>query len=292
MSIRHAVSIPLALLGLAACSADSTPLTATHADRALAQDANSGSTVIVTESDITRQAEDTPPTNNWVLYTRLAGTGSFTTGPGTPPLGVGSITFVTPTPADKVQLYNYDHIGTRLTDIRSMSYSTYRSIGTAHQLTSINIEIDYNGAAASGYSTLVFEPVYNPNQGAVASGLWQNWDAYSGGNAIWWSTRAIPGVCARDCYVTWNQIVSSNPNAVILGGFGLNQGSGGEALTASADALHLDTSGWSITYDFEPYRVATSKEVCKDDDWKTVRRADGSSFKNQGDCVSYTNTGK
>jgi hypothetical protein len=28
---------------------------------------------IVTESDVTRQVEDTPPTNNWVLYTR-AGT--------------------------------------------------------------------------------------------------------------------------------------------------------------------------------------------------------------------------
>src|SRR5687768_4231269 len=46
--------------------------------------------VVVTESDITRQAEDTPPTDNWVLYTRAAGNGTFRSGPGTPPSGVGS----------------------------------------------------------------------------------------------------------------------------------------------------------------------------------------------------------
>jgi hypothetical protein len=26
--------------------------------------------------------------------------------------------------------------------------------------------------------------------------------------------------------------------------------------------------------------------------WKTLVRANGTSFKNQGDCVQYTNTGK
>jgi len=31
---------------------------------------------------------------------------------------------------------------------------------------------------------------------------------------------------------------------------------------------------------------------CKKDGWKTLVRTDGSSFKNQGDCVSYTNNGK
>ena len=30
-------------------------------------------TQVVTESDITRQAENTPPLNNWVLYTRAYG---------------------------------------------------------------------------------------------------------------------------------------------------------------------------------------------------------------------------
>ena len=38
--------------------------------------------------------------------------------------------------------------------------------------------------------------------------------------------------------------------------------------------------------------VATNKDQCKNDGWKTRVRADNTPFKNQGDCVSYTNNGK
>jgi hypothetical protein len=38
--------------------------------------------------------------------------------------------------------------------------------------------------------------------------------------------------------------------------------------------------------------VPATKEDCKDAGWQTLVRADGTSFKNQGACVSYTNTGK
>jgi len=38
--------------------------------------------------------------------------------------------------------------------------------------------------------------------------------------------------------------------------------------------------------------VATSKDDCKGNGWATLSRADGSAFKNQGDCVQYVNTGK
>lgn len=38
--------------------------------------------------------------------------------------------------------------------------------------------------------------------------------------------------------------------------------------------------------------VATDKDECKDGGWKDMTRADGSSFKNQGDCIQYVNTGK
>ena len=38
--------------------------------------------------------------------------------------------------------------------------------------------------------------------------------------------------------------------------------------------------------------VVTSKEQCKKGGWQTLFRADGTGFKNQGDCVSYTNNGK
>ena len=38
--------------------------------------------------------------------------------------------------------------------------------------------------------------------------------------------------------------------------------------------------------------VATNKDQCKEDGWQTRTRADGTTFKNQGDCIQYVNTGK
>jgi hypothetical protein len=118
----------------------------------------------------------------------------------------------------------------------------------ASQVAALNIEIDYNGPAVpGGFSTLVFEPVYNLDQGPVMNNIWQQWDAYNGGNAVWWSTRPINGVCARDCFVSWNTIVTNNPDAIILGGVGINQGSGNPGLVTAVDAFSFD----DVTYNFE-----------------------------------------
>lgn len=38
--------------------------------------------------------------------------------------------------------------------------------------------------------------------------------------------------------------------------------------------------------------IPLSKDLCKKDGWKEYFRPDGSSFKNQGDCIQYVNTGK
>jgi hypothetical protein len=248
---------------------------------------------VVTEDDITRQPENTPPSDNWVLYTRNAGTGAFHSGPATPPSGVGSLQTVTPTGADKVTLFNYDHVGTALADINKIGYATYRvSGGSPNQVPALNIEVDVNGAAPGGFTTLVFEPVYNTDQGVIADGVWQTWDAYNGGNAIWWSSNSIPSAPNRDTFVSWNTIVAANPNAVILGGFGVNQGSGNPALNASSDVLTIGSGEDCITYDFEPYRVAATKEDCKNGGYNNVRDAQGNMFKNQGQCIQYVNTGK
>src|SRR5687767_2725662 len=219
--------------------------------------------VVVTEEDIARQPENTPPTRNWVLYTRLAGNGAFRTGPGMPPSGVGSLELVTPTGADKVTLFNFDHVGTELAEIDAMSYATYRTTGQGQQVAALNIQVDVNGAAPGGFTTLVFEPVYNTSQGAVVDGEWQTWDAYLGGNAIWWSSNPIPGAPNRDTFVSWNTIVAANPDAVIIGGFGVNQGSGNPALISAVDVLQIGYDGNSITYDFEPFRVVSGKDACK-----------------------------
>jgi hypothetical protein len=255
------------------------------------------SSQVVTETDIARQAENTPPTRNWVYYTRTpTSVGTFRSGPDTPPLGVGSFELATPTGVDKGTLFNFDHVGTPLSSIDGISYSTYRTAGSAQQVAALNIQVDANGDAPGGFTTLVFEPVYNTAQGSVVSGQWQPWDAYDGGNAIWWSSNPISGAPNRDTFVSWSTIVNMNPDAVILGGFGVNQGSGNPALITAVDALHLSYGGGDdavcVTYNFEPYRVATDAEQCKNGGWQALRRADGSRFKNQGDCVSYTRNGK
>lgn len=231
-------------------------------------------TVDVTESDVVRQSEGTPPANAWVLYTRPAnpGVGTFANGPATPPLGDGSFHTTTPNGSSKVWLFNYEHVGTTLASINKIGYSTYRDSGASpNQVPAINIEIDRDGGqlVTGDFATLVFEPVYNTNQGAIVEDTWQTWDAYNGGQAAWWSSRDIrdannnlvlcnpnggnagTAACAGKLYVTWSYIVSVLPNATISGGFGINQGSGNPALVAASDALKLGYTGTCVTYDFE-----------------------------------------
>ena len=104
--------IPLAALALGLAGCDSFTGGTAASTSALAN-ASSGTTV-VTEEDVTRQPEGQPVSDNWMLYTRNAGSGAFISGPGSPPSGVGSLELVTPTGDDKVWLFNYDHIGTSL----------------------------------------------------------------------------------------------------------------------------------------------------------------------------------
>jgi hypothetical protein len=40
------------------------------------------------------------------------------------------------------------------------------------------------------------------------------------------------------------------------------------------------------------FSVASNRDQCKNGGWQTVFRANGSGFKNQGDCIQYVNTGK
>jgi hypothetical protein len=249
--------------------------------------------VVVVGTDITEQAENTPPTDNWVLYKRLAGDGDVRVGPATPPSGIGSYEIVTPTGNDKATLFNFDHVNTSLASIDQIGYSTYRTAGSAQQVAALNIQVDINGTAvAGGFTTLVFEPVYNTGQGAVVSGQWQTWDAFMDGSAIWWSSNPINVAPTRDYFVTWDAIVENNPAAVIVGGFGVNQGSGNPVLTTAVDNLSIGYGDSCLTYDFEPYRVATSKDDCKDGGWQRAKTAGGASFKNQGQCVQYVNNGK
>ncbi len=284
----------LALAAIAACSTEPTapsikPPTTLNG----AKESSSGGRIVVSETDIRRQLENTPPTNNWVFYNRLpTSTGAFVTGPGNPPLGVGSFEMNTPTDLDKGTLFNYDHIQTELADISDIGYATYRHAASTDgvALPSINIQVDKDGGALlpGDFLTLVYEPYLNG--ATIREGVWETWDAIPG---TWWATRPITlagTVCLpQACTFSWSAFVAAYPNATIVGGFGVNQGSFNGGLFAATDGLTISHNGATWTYDFEPFRGPAAKEECKDGGWENLRRADGSPFKNQGECVAYSN---
>lgn len=51
-------------------------------------------------------------------------------------------------------------------------------------------------------------------------------------------------------------------------------------------------TGYQPAVQFTAFSVALTKDACKANGWKSLSRANGTSFKNQGACVSYVNTGK
>jgi len=296
--MRHILKLAAVacLATVAACTSEPTGPNAPNAVFAKSDGSGSGRAIVVSETDITRQPENTPPTDNWVFYYRipLTSTGAFITGPGNPPLGSGSFEMNTPTNADKTTLFNYDHIQTQLADITDIQYSTYRyapsTAGVA--LPSINIQVDRNGGdrLPGDFLTLVFEPYLQPGA-TIADGVWQNWDAVPG---TWWASTPIvlaDGTpCARQaCTFSWSAFVAAYPNATIMGGFGVNQGSFNGGLFAATDALSISYNGSTWTYDFEAIRTPNNKDDCKKDGWRQMRAADGSSFKNQGQCIKYAN---
>lgn len=207
---------------------------------------------VVSESDIARQEENTHPTRNWVGYTRTGTPPTalqFVEGPGDPPLGCGSLLLTTLLNGEKVFLYNFDHHGKKLSDIGTISYSTYRiAVAQPQAVAAIHVVIEFDVAGGKDTATLVFEPVYTPGQDPVVNNTWQTWVA--DGEGVWWSTAPINGQCAGafpQCYRSWDEIVADNPDATVIA-VGVNQGSGNPGLISAVDNFTFD----GTTYNFEP----------------------------------------
>ncbi|MEM8882582.1 MAG: hypothetical protein AAGD14_00765 [Planctomycetota bacterium] len=206
--------------------------------------------------------------DSWLVNdTRAGGTVSIAADSfGPRPLGDGSLQLSTTDTQGgsgqaKAQLYYYGYgslgdplAGVALSDLTALAYTAYRdatSTNPAAQTVSLNIEVDFVGDGTS-YTTLVFEPIYNTDQGAIQPGTWQRWDAFNGGQAVWWSTRAIPGAPSNS-FVALQTIIDNNPNAKIIYGVGFSAGSGWTGdFFGAVDALEVGISGETVTYDFEP----------------------------------------
>ena len=267
MNIRLSLMVVGALLALSATSVGLT---------------SAASTVVVTPTD----------TQGWsTADTRTGGAVNFipdATAPGTPHNGALQLT-TDATTAAKAQYL--DATNTPLSAVTELRYYT-KQISPAGLIADPSYQlITFLNGGTAGFTTLVYEP-YQGGQGPIINNDWQQWNIDSTG--LFWSTHTITcsngtinGTSGGPATYTLTQIKTACPAAVVAG-FGVNIGTNNPGYNVETDLFDFN----GTTYNFEPYLVAQNKDDCKDSGWQNVRSADGSSFKNQGDCIQYVNTGK
>jgi len=255
----------LALLGLVVLAIGTTAAAAT--------------TVVVTQNSSSWHSVDTRP----------GGTVTFTEAYGAPAgLGSGSLELKTDvTNQAKADYYTFEHAGTPLVDVSDLAYWTFQA-PTGQVLVadpSFQLQLDVNGAAEGGFTTLVFEPYWNTAQGPIVPNNWQDWDVDAG---LFWSSRTVTdGTCALVAgaggppFYTLAGLKATCPNAVV-GGIGVNVGTFNPSYTVATDGVQFNDT----IYNFELGRRPASKDECKNGGWETFNDP---AFKNQGDCVSYVN---
>jgi len=211
--------------------------------------------------------------DGWTFYSTdssgTVGTGTaitgMVTGPATPPLGTGSAQLETGAGAGdgSAQLRNSDWSGTSLSNLTTLSYSTYATAWNGSQLPWLRLYVAFNGDVNYD-DRLVFEPVYSsagagngdPNpQADVALNTWQNWNVLTG--MVYSDIDGGPGSDAE----TFAQYLINHPTATIVSDD--VQGIGGIRLTAGlasaednfntyVDNFTIGTADGTTTYDFEP----------------------------------------
>jgi PEP-CTERM motif len=210
--------------------------------------------------------------NGGFLADPSAGTAAFVTGPGTPPLGIGSAHLATTAGGGDggAMIGTAALDGLPLSAITSLSYSTYMTTNNAQQFPYIAISFASTGVGPAD-DNIIFEPPYQtaatgnpslPDQGPTALNTWQTWDAEDGG---WWDGNGVAGTPGSGV-MSLATAVADYPNAVIadfpapfdsfLGvEFQVGLGSAGETFDGNVDNVTLGVNGVDTTYDFEPAAV-------------------------------------
>jgi hypothetical protein len=245
---------------------------------AMASTALAETTVLVTQNTTTWTEDDTRP----------GGEVSWSAAYGAPAgLGSSALRLTTDnTNAAKAGLYNHEMAPMPLGDVNNLAYWTYQqSANFPGGAPSFQVQIFALGGA-DGFTTLVYEPYQN---GSVVNGQWQAWDVDEG---QFWSSRNVTDA-GGDCdltagaggapFYTLADLVADCPNAVVVG-IGVNVGTYNPDYDTATDGVRLN----GTTYDFEIGTSPSTKNECKQGGWATFNDP---AFKNQGDCVSWVNTG-
>lgn len=197
--------------------------------------------------------------------TVTTGTFDIVSGPGTPPLGDGSLEFDLGTEGeDGVQARNNLYDGQFIRDMDALSYSTYvQQPGSGGQAPYIILDVDTNNDGVRD-DLWFFEPVYQTagfcpsnSQPAIVTGAWQTWEALNG---CWYSLFGLAGSGPGVNVVPLATLLAAEDDArlstnIAGGSFRIVTGFGDIAwdnFIGNADALTISFLGNTTTYDFEP----------------------------------------
>jgi hypothetical protein len=233
----------------------------------------------------------TQNSTNWgPLDPRFGGAFEFTEDyEGPPGLEPGSLELTTDgNNASKIDYFTFDHAGTLLDDVATLSYWTYQpqppvQAAVANASYQVQIDIDGDLNDGMGFTTLVFEPYWNPDQQPIVPNVWQEWDVDMG---LFWSSRTVTeGSCALVAgaggppLYTLAQVQAMCPDAVVIG-IGVNVGTFNPNYTVATDGVRFNDT----IYDFEVGLSPETEGDCKKGGWRTF---DDPSFTNQGQCISW-----
>ncbi len=231
--------------------------------------------------------------SHWIDAHLSGGTSALVDGA---PAGLGASSLELKTTSDVQAKATYAHPeDMRLSDLSSASYWTKQVVASSDGgSASMMLGVDLNGDGTWD-TNLVFEPYWqnnaSPDSDPVVKDTWQKWDVTSG---LFWSSRSfgsgdaalVAGGGGAPFY-TLENIKANYPNAKVTTA-GVGVGTYNTDYTIDVDGVELN----GTTYNFEKTAANTepkNKDDCKKDGWKTLKSVDGRMFKNQGQCVSYSN---
>ena len=183
--------------------------------------------------------------------------GSFVDGPATAPLGNGSAQ-ISVAAGHRTVLGTAALAGTPLKEITSLSYATYRSVGTSDLALSLQFDVNTNGTGTpTPYEgRLVYEPYYT---NTVKDNTWQTWNTLTSG-ADWYFSDAgnkVTTTCTQGSPCTWAQVLADFPSISISGGTYFKAGQWiNSDFTGNVDdfvvAVQKGADVSQVTYNFEP----------------------------------------
>jgi hypothetical protein len=223
------------------------------------------------------------------------------------PTGETAVRFTIGSSVEALTLQNLDPQwrGLRLQAVDRLAYCTYLADAPLPYavMLELNIDADLSDSATAWQGRLVYEPARN---GAVVLGEWQCWDTRPG---VWWATGG-PVAAFADAQnpQPLAAILARFPNLGLhprYGGLVLKAGDGWSRFDGYVDGVILSAGERRWLFDFESAdsqeqadgnrtqeirrRVTeqvvslTDKDACKEGGWEFW------GFRNQGQCVAFTN---